>query len=181
MKQRSLVSLANRHISFPRAAALVGVGYGAIRDRGDKVFCPFGMNHADGGRSAALRVYPDHGWCFAELRYFSPVGLVAAVRETDYEDAARWMLEQVDYVPATYAHLWENAQRTKDLGKDELATALTTWCSAQCPDWSRRQYDKDVAGLLAKCLGLLEVVQAPEDCVKWLDGCKRAMSQVLGC
>lgn len=180
MKQQSLAALANRHVSFPRAAALVGVGFGSTRDRGSKVFCPFGMNHADGGRSAALRIYPDHGWCFAELRYFTPVSLVAAVRETDYEDAARWMLEQVDYVPATYAHLWENAQRTKDLGKSELADALTRWCSSQSPDWQRLQYDKRVSGLLAKCLGLLGAVETPEDCVKWLEGCKRAMSQVLG-
>jgi hypothetical protein len=179
MRRPNLVKIANQHVPFPQAAMLVGVGSGSGRGRGDKVHCPFPMNHSDGGREDSLRVYPDHGWCFSELRYFTPVSLVAGVLETDFEEAARWLLDQVGYVPVTAAHLWEHSQRVTEPGIEELGEALKVWCAANCPDWQRLQYDMAVSDRLARCLGLLTAVRTPEDCVRWLDGCKRAMRQVL--
>jgi hypothetical protein len=180
MRHQSLISIANRHVSFPQAAQLVGVGWGVTRDRGSKVHCPFSMLHADGGRAPALRIWTDHGWCFAETRWFSPVSLVAAVRELDAENAAKWLLDKVGYVPVTYAHLWEHAQRTRDLGKSELAAALSVWCAANCPDWQVRQYEPVVAERLSRCLSLLALVHTSDDCLTWLSGCKHGMRQVLG-
>ena len=41
---------------------------GGVTEHGLKIYCPFEeFAHADGGAEPALRVYPDHGWCFAEV------------------------------------------------------------------------------------------------------------------
>jgi hypothetical protein len=173
MRRPSLVQVANREIPFTTAAELASVHAGTVRDRGDKATCPAC------GERAALRIYPDHGWCFAERRYFSPVGLLAEVWEMDDDSAAVRGLDAVGYVPLDYAHLFEHAQRVPDPGADYLALALTAWCEAQDTEWKTRQYEPAVARKLSECLGLLTRVKTRDDCEVWLAGTKKAMGQVL--
>src|SRR5271156_6449643 len=74
-RKESLAEVADRVIPCPVAARWAGVDAGGRA----KAHCPFGFEHDDGGREQALRVYDDHGWCFAEQRYFTVTLLLAAV------------------------------------------------------------------------------------------------------
>lgn len=172
LRRKSLVTIANERVPFLTAAAWAGLGSGG-RDRGMKVSCP------SCGEQSAMRVYPGHGWCFSERRYFTPVSLLAEVWDMDREDAAVRALDKIGYVPASYAHLWEDAARPPEPAREELARALQTWCAANCPDWTARQFEPAVSRLLSRCLGLLPAVHTAEDCTLWLDGCKAAMRRVL--
>lgn len=172
-RKKSLYAIANERLSFDRAMAWAGAGSAGTRERGVKTSCP------SCGEEGALRVYPDHGWCFSEQEYFSPVGLLASVWDMDKESAAVKVLDRIGYVPAGYAYLWENVQRAPEPALDDLATALRLWCEANCPDWVRRQYDDAVARKLSRCLGALSVVRTEEHCRKWLAVSKTAMRRVL--
>ncbi len=171
-RKKSLYAVANERISFDKAMALAGGSPGA-RERGVKTTCPAC------GEEGALRVYPDHGWCFSEQRYFSPVSLLAGVWEMDREEAAIRVLDRVGYVPAGHARLWADAERTPKPALEDLATALRTWCEANCPGWVTRQYDDVVARALSRCLGVLPVVRTEADCRKWLAVSKTVMGRVL--
>jgi hypothetical protein len=172
-RKRSLYALANERISFDKAMAWAGAGSSGTRERGVKVACP------SCGEQGALRVYPDHGWCFSEQQYFSPVGLLAEIWDLDYEEAAVKALDKIGYVPVGYAHLWENVQRTPDPARDDLAKALHLYCARICPDWVTRQYEETVARVLSRCLGLLPAVRTAKDCRKWLAACKAVMGRAL--
>lgn len=179
--KQSLVQVANSHVAFPTAARWAGIQFfGEGRERGVKVRCPFGdVEHPDGGRDPALRIYPDHGWCFACQKYYTPVSLLAEVWQVSREDAAVEALRRVGYVPANYAHLWENANRDPEPDRQSLGRALTTWCAANSGGWTKAQYDPAVAQRLSQCLGLLPLVRTEKDCRTWLAACKRAMGPFL--
>lgn len=172
----SLAAIANRVIPFPLAASWADVGYGDAGERGGaKTWCPFGALHYDQGREKAFRVYADHGYCFAERKYFTVAGFLAAVWEVTREEAAKLALDKAGYVPADYAHMWEEAQRPQDPGREFLGKALQEWCAAAIPDWPTRQYDPAVSAKLADCLALLPHVNTAGDCELWLEGTKKAM------
>ncbi len=173
MPEKSLYAVANKRIPFAQAMEWAGQAGSVARDRGVKVACPVC------GEAGALRVYPDHGWCFAQQQYFSPVSLLAEVWEMDNEHAAVRALGMAGYVPAGYAALWEDAQHEPDPALDDLATALRLYCRRICPDWAARQYDEGVSHALSKCLGLLSAVRTEDDCRKWLAVCKTVMGRVL--
>jgi hypothetical protein len=172
-RKRTLYVIANERVSFDRAMQWAGQAGAVTRERGVKATCPAC------GEAGALRVYPSHGYCFAEQRRFSPVGLLAEVWEMDSETAAKAALDRVGYAPPGYPELWESAQRSPDPALDDLATALRLYCARVCPDWAARQYEDAVAGLLARCLGLLRSVRTEEDCRKWLTVSKTVMGRVL--
>lgn len=170
------MSLANRHVPFPLAASWAGIASDGA-DRGStKTWCPFGFQHPDSGAEKSFRVYNDHGYCFAERRYFTAVSLLAACWGMPRDDAAQEALARVGYVPASYAQLWEEAaERPQDPGREFLALALSEWCRSSFPRWDALQYDRAVAARLARCLELLPLVNTADDCERWLEGCKRAM------
>lgn len=172
-RKRTLYAIANERISFDKAMQWAGEAGTVARERGVKVACP------SCGEAAAMRVYPDHGWCFAEQRYFSPVRLLAEVWEMDEETAAKAALDKIGYAPPEYPDLWEIAARPPEPALDDLATALRLYCARTCPDWAARQYEDAVSGLMARCLGALRAVRTEEDCRKWLAVAKTAMGRVL--
>lgn len=174
-RKESLAEIADRVIPFPVAARWAGIDAGGRA----KAHCPFGFEHDDGGREQAFRVYDDHGYCFAEQRYFTVTLLLSAVWEVSREDAAAEALRRYGWRPASYAHLWADAIRPREPDHGALREALATWCSAQCADWPRRQYDPKVSDRMARCFGLLPLVKTEEDCEEWLAACKRAMRQYL--
>jgi hypothetical protein len=171
-RARPAAAVAQERVPFDTALRWVGIDVGT-RSRGMKTACP--LCGADG----AFRVYPDHGWCFAEQKYLSTVGLLAAKWELSREDAALAALEKIGYVLADLAHLWAGAQRRPEPAREDLADALRVWCEARCPDWKARQFESGVAGALARCLGLLPRVRTEDDCELWLRSCKQVMSRVL--
>jgi hypothetical protein len=172
VRRLSLVSEANKHVPFLTACRWAGVYSGESRGRGCKVQCLHGCG-------PSLRVWEDHAWCFSCRTYFSPVSLLAEKWRLSWDDAALKALNLVGWVPATYAHLWDEAQREPDPDRGQLGKALVTWCEASCPDWVTRQYDHRVAAKLSQCLGLLPRVRTADDCLLWLERCKQAMSRVL--
>lgn len=178
----SPVTLANRRIPFATACRWAGVEVPSdVPEHGLKVYCPFGeFAHDDGGSEPALRIYPDHGWCFAEGEYFSPVRMCALTWDCTAEEAARQMLELAGIADPDYREQWKRLvdwSQPPDL--DGLASALRVFCARTEPQWRVRQYDKPVAEKLAACLGLLSRVRTDADCRTWLAGCKKAMAKVL--
>lgn len=170
-----LAPVADRVVPFPLAARWAGIDVGGR----NKTHCPFGFGHDDGGREQAFRVYDDHGYCFAESKYFSVTTLLATVWEVSREDAAARALRDYGWRPASYAHLWAEAAKPPEPDRDALSKALDTWCSGQCEDWDQRQYEDKVADRLARCRGLLPLVHTEDDCTRWLEACKRAMAPYL--
>lgn len=180
-EKESLQQIANRHVPFPLAASWAEISFGGDpSERGSsKVYCPFGLMHNDQGREKAFRIYADHGFCFAEWRWFTPVSLLAAKWEVSREDAAIEALNRIGYVPADYAQLFAEAQRDPEPDRESLALALTEWCRSRSPDWTVRQYADPAAALLSRCLGLLPLVNTEDDCRRWLLGCQQAMAPHL--
>ena len=172
-RKKTLYAIANERITFDTAMAWAGEGTAGTRERGMKTTCPAC------GEQGALRVYPDHGYCFAEQAYLSPVSLLAGKWEMDNDSAAIKVLDRLGYVPAGYAHLWERAGRAPEPARGDLETALSLWCESNCPDWARRQYEPEAARARARCLGLLAKVRTEEDCRKWLAVSKTVMGRVL--
>jgi hypothetical protein len=168
-------------VPFATACRWAGIEfYGEAHERGVKVYCPFGdFEHPDGGREPALRIYHDHGWCFAESRYFSPVSLLAEVWGVSWEDAAARALDKTGYVPEDYRSQWEQvtADPAPDLAALELA--LDAFCAGRFRDWQTVQYHPVVSRQRAECLGILPLVRTARDCPVWLEACKKAMLQVL--
>lgn len=182
MSSPSPVTLANRRIPFATACRWAGIEIpGDVTEHGLKIYCPFGeFSHEDGGAQPAFRVYPDHGWCFAEQMYFSPAGICAAVWDCTVEEAAREMLERAGIADPDYREQWQRlVDWSQPVDLDGLAAALQVWCARTDPDWQVRQYDSAVAAKRAACLGLLAKVRTEADCRLWLAGCKRAMASVL--
>ena len=180
---QSPVALANRSVPFALACRWAGVDVpGDVVGSGYKAYCPFGdVAHDDGGSEPALRVYSDHGYCFAEQEYFSPVKMCALAWDCTPEEAAREMLERAGVADPDYREHWKRLvdwRQPPDL--DGLAVALRAYCASVCPEWKTRQYDKPVADKRAQCLRLLALVRTDQDCRAWLAGCKKAMDQVLG-
>lgn len=171
-RKKSLLAIANERVSFTRACELAGIKVG-MRDRGMKTTCP------GCGQASALRVFTDHGYCFAEQKRYSAVQLLAEHWNMDFEHAAIRALNAVGYVPLSWAHRWEEAQADPPPALDALATALRTWCEANSPDWRHQKYDPQVSNRLAQCIGALRKVRTEEDCSKWLETCKVVMGRVL--
>ena len=144
-----------------------------------KVSCPFGaLYHPDRGTEAALRVYRDHAWCFAEQEYFSPCRLTAMVWDCTQDDAALRLLDSIGYKPVSYAQHWQNATREPHLDAVALAQALRTYCS-RLPGWDYLQLEAGPAEYLARCLGFLSRVNTIQEAERWLGLSKQVMSAIV--
>jgi hypothetical protein len=175
--RKSLVQIANEQVRFALASSWVRM---TVSERGYRHDCPAC------GSAGAFKAYLDHAWCHSCRTYFTPVTLLAAVGwpsssgELEDEEVAGLALAEIGYVPLDWAGEWEYARRAPDLDTPALAEALRTWCAANIPDWRQRQLDPGPARMLARCLGLLPLVETPEDCERWLDKCKQVMGCALG-
>lgn len=179
-KKKSLIGIANTKIPFPLAARWAGLDvWGGDAERGVKVYCPFGeFEHPDGGKDPAMRVYADHGWCFAESRYFTVVSLLAEVWGLSKEDAAVKALDDFGWKPPTVESMWAEANREPAVDQDSLARALVIFCQTLA-DFEQRRLEGPVSDKLSQCLRLLPRVRTPEDGAKWLSACQQAMLAVL--
>lgn len=174
MPRRSLLGEANARVPFHKAALWAKVGSGIEKERGEKAWCP---KTCSGHKS--MRIFPDHGWCYSCHTWFTVVTLLALTEQLSYEDAAKFALDKIGYVPPSYAELWAATLRPPEVNREDLGAALKLWCSGQDPAWSTHQYLQPVSNMLSKCLALLPRVRSESDCDRWLEASKLAMYRVL--
>lgn len=184
-RRRSAVSIANDKVPITMACRLVGmdidddIAYG----RSMKVHCPFGeLYHTDQGVEPAFRIYVDSNsaYCFACSTYFTPVWLVSQAWDQQPAQVAVELLERIGIKPASLADAWAQAA-VRDVVPDAglLAEALKTFCGRICVDWDDAQFEPATAGLLSRCLALLDLVHTEGEARQWLDECKKVMRAAL--
>ena len=184
-RRRSAVSIANDKVPITLACRIAGmdidddIAYG----RSMKVYCPFGeLYHSDQGVEPAFRIYVDSNsaYCFACSTYFTPVWLVAQVWDQQPAQVAVELLERVGIKPVSLADAWAQAA-VRDVAPDTslLAEALKLFCGRICVDWDDAQFEPDTAGLLSRCLALLDLVHTEGEARQWLDECKKVMRAAL--
>jgi hypothetical protein len=176
-KRLSRIATADREVSFAQAASWTGLLDGGTRARGTKTSCPFCFD--GGGTDPAFRIYEDHGFCFAENRFYSTTRLLAAFWQVSMEDAADKALKQIGWRPPTVENLWKEASADPPPAIGALETALRTYCGT-LPGWKDLQYTSSVGGMLATCLALLPTIKSEAECVEWLSRCKAIMAVAIG-
>lgn len=185
MKPTSVVAVANEKVSIVTVCQLLGVelpdDIGMGRSR--KVRCPFGaVYHSDQGVSAAMRVYPESNsaYCFSCAAYYTPVSLAARAMDCDRKTAAVRLLDHIGHKPLDLAAAWRDAVEYEPKpDRALLADALKTYCRRIDPQWCTRQFEPGVAGVLSRCLSLLDLVTDAEAVQLWLQRCKEAMRHAL--
>ncbi len=182
-QQPSLITIANERVSIISACRMAGVELpdGPAYGWSMKVFCPFGLiNHSDGGMEKAMRVYVDsnHAWCFACHAFYTPVKMVALARQMDWVTTAGVLLESIGYrAPSDVELFQEMAEQTLKPDSAQLADALKQFCRRVIPQWRTRQFDREEAALLDRCLRLLDQVRTDEEAQLWLNTAKTVMSR----
>lgn len=186
MGRYNAVAVANEKVSIVTVCRLVGVELPdavAAGGRSKKVPCPFGeIYHSDGGVAPAMRIYPEtnSAYCFSCAAFWTPVTLIAKAMDSDWHTAALRLLDHVGYKPLALAAQFQQASSYEpELDLARLADALKTYCRRIDPSWSTRQFDPEVAALLTRCLGLLDLVTTSADVELWLDRCKTVMHRAL--
>lgn len=180
---RERIQLANERMSIIEACRFIGMGLGDFEIASVKTYCPFGeLLHEDGGRSKAFRVYPatNSAYCFACVKAYRPVSLIAADRDVPEAIAAEIVLEETGYVAQDFQARWDavSAQQTV-VDRDALAEALKTYCARVEPNWEARQLDEDIAEILRKCLTASRNVASDSDAREWLAVTKQVMANAL--
>jgi hypothetical protein len=185
VRRPNVVTVANEKV--PIATVLRLFGADAPEDvetaSSRKISCPFGtVYHSDGGVAAAMRVYPESNsaYCFSCGVYYTPVSLAARALDTNRQTAALHLLDHVGLRPQDPFEAFQSAasyEPTPDITL--LAEALKTYCRRVDPAWPNRQFEPEVAAMLTRCLGLLELVGSAEAVLLWLERCKEAMRSVL--
>jgi hypothetical protein len=182
-ESKSLVEIANEEVSIFDACRMTGMDLPDFEFGSQKLYCPFGhLYHADEGMSKAFRVYPssNSAYCFACVKYFSPVSITALDKDLSLEDAAELLLERNGYVPPDTDSRWAASADVETVNADYLAEALKVACERMDPLWEIHQFDEPTAIKLRQCLGLLSKVQTDEQARKWLASTKTIMSRALG-
>ena len=178
----SIFDLANSRMTIATACTLAGMD--VDEHYTGKLYCPFGeIFHLDGGSSKAFRVYSgdNSAWCFAGCGYFTPVRMVAKVKDFSDAEAAQWILDQTNYVPPDYESQWAALMAAPVLvDTDGLSAALMVSCARVDPRWEDRQFDPDIAASLRRCLEMLPKVKTPDDATQWLSVTKQFMHRALG-
>lgn len=173
----SRIDTANREVPFSTAAAWTGLLDQPARARGIKTSCPFCFDM--GSKDLAFKIYEDHGYCFAENRYFSSTRLLAAYWQMPEEDAASKALKMIGWRPPTVENLWNEAIAEPLPDIAALEVALRKYCGT-LPGWKDLQYTPNVGGVLAQCLAALPIVRTNQECVEWLSRCKVIMAVAIG-
>jgi hypothetical protein len=182
------VTVANEHVGLVEVTTLIGMETprellpgGSI-----KVRCPFGeFYHADGGHSAAMRLYADtnSAFCFAGCGYYSVVKLYAHAKDLEPNEAAMELLEKTKKLGLLQDRgAWDRVSQPLDSGvpsSSDLAAALKLYCSRIHPQWDEVQFYEGVSDMLAQCLGLLSNVVTDQDAQNWLRKTKTAMQFIL--
>ncbi len=181
---RERIDLANEKMTIGAACRFIGMEMGDFDISSVKTYCPFGeLMHDDGGRSKAFRVYPatNSAYCFACVKAYRPVSLIAADRDVPEPIAADIILEEVGFIAPDFISQWDALTVTKPAADtDSMANALKIACARMVPNWEERQFDDDVAPTLRACVAAAAKVTNEDEARDWLDITKVVMSRVLG-
>jgi hypothetical protein len=176
--------VANEQVSIFHACRMVGVDTPDFEAGSQKLYCPFGeIYHADGGMGRAFRIYPgtNSAYCFACVRFFSPVSIVALGKDMSLEAAADYLLDDAGWTPPDIDSRWQAAIATMEsVDTDYLAEALKVACERMDPLWEIHEFEPGVGATLRQCLDLLSKVRTQEDGAKWLTATKTVMQRALG-
>lgn len=175
-----LVALADEKVSIEQALRWAGVS--AWEGQGGKLDCPFALtSHPDGGADRALRAYPDGmAWCFACGRGWSPVRLMAEYWDCTRAEAAEKMLKLAGITEPSWQERWSELHQPAPPDREALGEALKIWCARMAgPEWDRVQFQPEVSGPLAACLGLLALVSSSGEAETWFYSCKMVMRRFL--
>lgn len=120
------------------------------------------------------------GNCFACIKAYRPVSLIATDRDIPEPAAAEVILEETGYVAPNFMAKWEAlSDQTASVDRDALEEALKTYCARISPDWEMRQLDDDIASTFRKCLTASRNVASDDDARKWLKLTKQVMAKAL--
>jgi hypothetical protein len=184
-KASRLIEIANDKVGFAFACEMIGTYVPPIYGNYKKINCPFGQwYHSDGGKDKTFAVYPasESAWCWACNVLYTPVKLISIAWDMPAEEAAWELLNRAGIKPPSLEDIWVELERSREPIPDRasLGQALRLYLGRTVPDWNSRQFDPDVAGLLDKCLGLLDSVNTEQEARQWLDGTKDILTHKLG-
>jgi hypothetical protein len=176
-----LIEIADAQV--PIRKAFEEAGFWAPEHENAKMDCPFAwIGHPEYPR--AMRIYDEtnSAYCFACKSRFTPVKLVATVRDISWSKAADALLLAIEYKAPDLASRWQavTSEQTEQIDTDYAAAALKAYCARIAPEWERLQFDTEVSGKLTQCLQLLAHVKSRADVERWLEATKQAMAGVLG-
>lgn len=171
------VELADTHVPFDVACQVLG-----FDPYSGKTACPL----PDCGERGSAKLYDDHLWTFCCQKWLGGVGLVAAIREIAYPEAAKLLLKEAGLTASEaeaigrQAELKRRAEYRLQDNRLQLAEQLKKWCSQNCANWKEIQFEPWVSEPLAALLGVLPAVTTPADAQQWMDGSCHLMGQILG-
>lgn len=120
--------------------------------------CPLGMEHSDGGRAKALRVFSESNTarCFSHNMSFDPITLWKLKNSTlGLRKPAMEVLNfyGISTDPPTRDERWVNTEKnTKVDSGDGIKEAIIFFAQHQLPNYSTLQYNPDVLELMNNIL-----------------------------
>lgn len=179
----ALIDLANEKVSITDVLGWAGVYVPETFGRSVKVECPWGhLFHSDGGIDRSMRVYSESNsaFCFSCSVFYTPVRLHARANDIDEKTAAGDLLDHIGYRPPEPLDVWAEVTTVVTPKPDRtlLAEALKYFCARTIPQWHFRQLEQPWAGVLSRCLHLLDQVGTEQDAEHWLTTCKTVMGRV---
>lgn len=157
-----------------------------------KAYCPFMVEHGDGGWDKGWRVYPatNSSYCFIMHGVMPPVRLVQIRFDLRQNAAAEKILKQYDLLkPKPFRERFELEQQRRDtarersVGTPQQAVEALQMALSRVEGYDSRQFDRDVQDAMERVLSILEkVFEAPntEDLLRgWLTRAKTHMTQVV--
>ena len=174
-EERTRYQIANDLISIFDAMRMCDMDvpdfdYGTV-----KVYCPF-------DNEQAFRVYgpSNSAYCFACIRRYTPVTLLAEYRGISIEEATDLLIEKSGWNPPTPDARWQALMEEPfTLDTSSEAEALKVFCGRTSPLWESRQFEPEVAARLASCLALLDKIQSAEDLALWREAVRKIMTKTL--
>lgn len=185
MNRPSVITVADEQVSIVTVCQMFGVDVGddIVLGRNRKLPCPFGeLYHSDHGRDPAMRIYADtnSAYCFSCQVYWTPVSLAAKAMDVDRRTAATRLLDRIGYKPVDLASAWRQATAYEPpVDTAALAQALAAFCRRTDAGWATRQFEREIAATLTRCLSILDLVRTDADAELWLTRCKTVMAHVL--
>jgi len=179
---RSLVEIANKHISIWEVCRLVGVDFGGYYGTNSKLYCPFGnITHMDGGSTKAFRVYPatETAYCFGCSQFFDAVGLYSEFSDLSREEAADFLLTESGWKEETYEEKWDKLTKKTSIDTSGLSEALDIYCLKLNPEWEVICIESPYREAYASVMGVLPYVRNFSDADKWMNAAKEKMRKVL--
>lgn len=172
---RSRIQIANDLTSIFTAMRMCDMevpefDYGTV-----KVYCPF-------DEEKAFRVYgaTNSAYCFACLRRYTPVTLIAEHRGVSDQEAADLLLEHSGWSPPTPEARWDSIMTEEfDLDRASEGEALKMFCGRVDPQWPTRQFEPAVAARLSQCLALLDKILSADDLALWRERTRIIMKNTL--